>query len=123
MSRESEKNSSASRARNLPPRAPRSGDQSAEADPVALRQQAAKNLLLARAALPPSAAALAFISLAIIPDGSIRTTALGIEPEHIDPLIEAMNALAARLRDHQEQLAQRKADRQGSVLSLRRPRD
>ena len=34
-----------------------------------------------------------------------------------------MDALAARLRDHQEQLAQRKAARQGSVLSLRRPRD
>lgn len=85
------------------------------------RRQATIRRITARVAeLPADQAAVALCAFALLPDGCLQTTVIGIEPEQCEVFAQALESMAARIRDHQRQHT--RADRDAEVLHFVAPK-
>lgn len=104
-----------------PPITGQSAATSAKSQPDPLtpleRRQATIRRVTARVAeLPAEQAAVALCAFAMMPNGSLQTTVIGVEPEQCEVFAQALEAMAARMREHQRQHS--RADRAAEVLNF-----
>lgn len=77
----------------------------ATANPASERREAIRLIWRNALQLEEIDTPLAGCMLGILQDGRIRRTVVGIEPEHCDPLIGALEQLIERLRQHKREAA------------------